>query len=603
MLTIEIEPLDANSLDRYLVFRGVESRLQELGRNALAKLEYSMLRWEPAWVVSGSRICNLGKAYAMMRSRPLHHALFATVAICVVVAGPGASQPDEPIPIGWTRTGWFPPEQLISMDVAAVGDTLHFIGSMQNVSRDFREPQHPWYYMQSTDAGETWSEVEPLPFPGRAGQRLRLAATSDGDLGVLFQEAWNPLAQGGAEKAAGTKQRAATSRRGGQWGETKVLAGGWARRWPWTFQDDVVADSEGNFHFLWYGWAPDPNNFSYNYVGHRKLTQAGWEPVQELYKIGPLHTHITLASTPNRLHSVFLRGVGVDNHLLYTVSGDGGGIWGAPVRHPAVSGARLPGLTASGDRLFIAWDQAVDMPDGTGRERAIWLSWSEDEGDTWTPARPIGLRGHNIHSIRPIVVDDEAGLFVFFAGLGDGLGIAYVASPDDGVSWTRPRLLTMGDTVISGLDMGATAFGTSRGVHFMVQKGNPMQKFKGLWHFVWDRTTDIFEPGVPELLSATPEGDRSAKLRWRAAGDDGTLAGAAEALEIRYAYSPIQTEADWDSATAVENIPAPANAGEEQSMTVPVPSTARPIFFTMRAIDDEGQVSYFGDSIGWGGAR
>jgi hypothetical protein len=73
------------------------------------------------------------------------------------------------------------------------------------------------------------------------------------------------------------------------------------------------------------------------------------------------------------------------------------------------------------------------------------------------------------------------------------------------------------------------------------------------------------------------------RLTWTAPGDDGTD-GQASAYRIRYADAPL-TEATWDSATAVEDVPAPGSAGETEALTIPGLGLGT-WYFALRAADD-----------------
>ncbi|MEZ0395979.1 MAG: C1 family peptidase [Anaerolineales bacterium] len=76
-------------------------------------------------------------------------------------------------------------------------------------------------------------------------------------------------------------------------------------------------------------------------------------------------------------------------------------------------------------------------------------------------------------------------------------------------------------------------------------------------------------------------------LFWTAPGDDGDT-GTATRYLVRYAATPILTEADWNAATPVNSgIPAPFPAGLLQSMTVSGLVPERVYYFAVRAEDEE----------------
>jgi len=64
-------------------------------------------------------------------------------------------------------------------------------------------------------------------------------------------------------------------------------------------------------------------------------------------------------------------------------------------------------------------------------------------------------------------------------------------------------------------------------------------------------------------LNAADSTSRSVTLEWKATGDDG-LAGRASEYDIRYSTAPLD-ETSWDSATQVEDEPAPAESGSVET--------------------------------------
>lgn len=80
----------------------------------------------------------------------------------------------------------------------------------------------------------------------------------------------------------------------------------------------------------------------------------------------------------------------------------------------------------------------------------------------------------------------------------------------------------------------------------------------------------------------------SVTVAWTAPGDDGAV-GTASEYAVRHAAVPL-TEANWNAATSVFAPPAPAPAGTEQSVTIPVPGKAD-LYVALKAVDDAGNWS------------
>jgi hypothetical protein len=107
-------------------------------------------------------------------------------------------------------------------------------------------------------------------------------------------------------------------------------------------------------------------------------------------------------------------------------------------------------------------------------------------------------------------------------------------------------------------------------------------------------STDTVRPAlVPLGLSAT--GDDSATLEWNDVGDD-SLTGDSSGLEIRWATFAI-TEANWEAATIVPNVPAPGPPGTVHQLTVTGLDRTRDLWFAARAWDDVNQMSGLAGSL------
>ncbi len=73
-------------------------------------------------------------------------------------------------------------------------------------------------------------------------------------------------------------------------------------------------------------------------------------------------------------------------------------------------------------------------------------------------------------------------------------------------------------------------------------------------------------------------------LRWTATGRDGSI-GTASAYDLRHSFVTI-SDANWDSATRVDSVPAPDSAGAEEAFTATGLEPGLTYFFAIRAIDD-----------------
>ncbi|MBO9608053.1 MAG: fibronectin type III domain-containing protein [Paenibacillaceae bacterium] len=99
---------------------------------------------------------------------------------------------------------------------------------------------------------------------------------------------------------------------------------------------------------------------------------------------------------------------------------------------------------------------------------------------------------------------------------------------------------------------------------------------------------DTTPPAAVANLAAGSATAGSLQLTWTAPGDDGST-GTATSYDIRVSTSPI-TAANFTSALLVKNIPAPAAAGSNQSLTVTLPGD-QAYYFAMKATDEASNVS------------
>lgn len=102
---------------------------------------------------------------------------------------------------------------------------------------------------------------------------------------------------------------------------------------------------------------------------------------------------------------------------------------------------------------------------------------------------------------------------------------------------------------------------------------------------------DTISP-APVNLSVTDVTSTSVRLQWTAPGDNG-MEGTAKKYLLRYRTSapqrpidaPIETQADFETATRVSSVPPPAPAGTVQSTTVDV-SEDSSYYFALVAVDE-----------------
>jgi hypothetical protein len=98
------------------------------------------------------------------------------------------------------------------------------------------------------------------------------------------------------------------------------------------------------------------------------------------------------------------------------------------------------------------------------------------------------------------------------------------------------------------------------------------------------------------VLAHSQDAD-SVVVTWSAPGDDGSI-GIATAYDLRMSLSPI-TEADFDAATPVAGVPAPATTGTRQRASVRGLVRGTTYYFAIRTVDDAGNWSAISNVLRW----
>ncbi|MBI2931274.1 MAG: DVUA0089 family protein, partial [Planctomycetes bacterium] len=96
---------------------------------------------------------------------------------------------------------------------------------------------------------------------------------------------------------------------------------------------------------------------------------------------------------------------------------------------------------------------------------------------------------------------------------------------------------------------------------------------------------DVTPPSAISNVTLTGIMDTWATVQWTSPGDDG-VTGTAASYDVRYATTPITTDAEFTAATAATGEPAPAAAGTVQSMNVTGLSPSTTYYFAMKTADE-----------------
>jgi len=101
---------------------------------------------------------------------------------------------------------------------------------------------------------------------------------------------------------------------------------------------------------------------------------------------------------------------------------------------------------------------------------------------------------------------------------------------------------------------------------------------------------DITPPAPTPYLTAQGSCEDYLTVNWQATGDDGTV-GQATSFDLKWSYSPINSEAAFNGAPAVMGIGAPGPNGTPHTKQIEVGECSAPRYFALKIRDEVGNLS------------
>lgn len=185
-------------------------------------------------------------------------------------------------------------------------------------------------------------------------------------------------------------------------------------------------------------------------------------------------------------------------------------------------------------------------------------------------------------------------------GLADKYEIRYSTENITIDNWESANLVETDITpLISGTSQSLIISGLTGGntYYFAIITTDEAGNNSGISNIASTTTNDadVSEPSTITNLAVETERPISIKIIWTAPGDD-LDQGTAFYYEIKYSTSEI-TDANWESAKDVTNIPNPTIAGTQQSIIVIGLSPETKYYFAIKATDEQKNTSAISNVI------
>ncbi len=130
---------------------------------------------------------------------------------------------------------------------------------------------------------------------------------------------------------------------------------------------------------------------------------------------------------------------------------------------------------------------------------------------------------------------------------------------------------------ISGLQTGETYY-------FALKTVDGASNWSGLSNIASGQIVDVVPPARITDLTVSASSEQAVTLTWTAPGNDGSL-GRASGYDLRYSLTPL-TDANWESAVPVQDVPIPDTTGTTETFTVTGLQDGEFYFLGIKSVDD-----------------
>jgi hypothetical protein len=279
------------------------------------------------------------------------------------------------------------------------------------------------YYKKSADGGTSWTAGKRLTWNSGDSTRPAMAVDSWGNVHVV----WQDDTPGNYEIYYKNSQDG-----GASWTASQRIT--WTSG---TSQAPTIAvDSGNNLHLLWYDYTP--GNYE---IFYKKSTNGGatWSPSQRLtWNSGWSGLPDVVVDSSGRVHVVWYDETPGNTELFYKQSPDGGDTWLSTQRLTWTSGfsqAPAVAVNPSGDLHLLWWDN-------TPGNAEIFYKKSLDSGSTWSIGQRLTWTSGDSQA-PALTIDSSGGLdAVWWDNTPGNAEIFFRKGSPGGAAWTASLRLT-----------------------------------------------------------------------------------------------------------------------------------------------------------------
>lgn len=259
-----------------------------------------------------------------------------------------------------------------------------------------------------------------------------------------------------------------------------------------------------------------------------------------------------------------------------------------------------PGLPDAYPNNWVPFGSVYGSKSGNGVSICSAAADTPEQGlkvfNIWHGSGKTGDNGWGIFQTVATEPGSQYELYTLAKGSGYNQGRAIGIDPTGSTTVPSPQTVWIGDSAddntwrrlyIPPVSVTSNALTVFLRVNHQAIEGSWDARFDNIELLKYGGET--IPPAQITTLAASDITPTSVKLTWISTGDDGNL-GKAASLVVKYSTSPL-TEANFNSAPSVPNVPAPEYRGTQQSVNVSGLVKNTDYYFAVKAFDESGNAS------------